>query len=381
MAKEIGRVEPYMVPLSEEEEERVQKIAKESIMISLHDHPQLIPEDVINQMMDYIREGRIITPYEGLSESCWDAIFDNLSDGGTRIASKTGWKWEDIIYDLGMKLCDLGHQDLIIVAKTVDDIIKAHNDGKIAFVPSLEAATPIENELDRIDMLFGLGIRMMGVAYSESNVLGSGLSEKNDGGLTYFGREAIERYNKVGMAIDVSHCGDQTARDVIEASKKPIFITHVGAKALWDTKRLKPNDVLQSCAEKGGVIGIEAAPHTTLTKKHPHHNIESYMEHFEYIVNLVGVDHVAFGPDAMYGDHVAIHHAYSKALSIKKAYAVDTEEVPYVKGLENPTEASWNIIRWLVKHRYSDEDIRKVIGENILRVLKEVWPIWPNPKK
>ena len=87
------------------------------------------------------------------------------------------------------------------------NIFRAHREGKIALVPSLEASTMIENEVDRIDILYGLGIRMMGLVYSESNLLGSGLKENSDGGLTYFGRQAIERMNKIGMAIDVSHCG------------------------------------------------------------------------------------------------------------------------------------------------------------------------------
>jgi len=374
MAKEIGRVEPYTVPVSQAEEERVQQLAGESIVISLHDHPMLLPEDVMNQIFDYNREARVVTPYEGLSKSCWDAIFDDLLDGEGMIVSKSGWKWEDTIYDLGMTLSDLAHQDFVIVGRTVNDIMRAHNEGKIAFIPAIEAATPIENELDRIDILFGLGIRMMGVTYSESNGLGSGLSEEDDGGLTNFGREVIKRYNKVGMAIDVSHSGDKTAADVIEVSTKPVFITHVGAKTLWNIKRFKPDDALRACAEKGGVIGIEAAPHTTITKTHPKQNIESVMEHFEYIANLVGIDHVGFGPDTMYGDHVAMHHAYSKTFSLEKIFAADTEEVPYVEGLENPTEASWNIVRWLVKHGYSDEDIKKVVGENALMVLKEVWP-------
>lgn len=374
MAEAIERVKSYTVPISSEEEKRVERIAKETVIISIHDHPDLQPEDVMGEIFDYNREGRIVVPYDALSKSCWDGIFDNLLDGTERITSKSGWKWGDAIYDLGMTLCDCGHQDFVIVAKTVDDIVKAHDEGKIAFVPALEAATAIENELDRIDILFGLGIRMMGITYSESNGLGSGLSEDHDGGLTTFGREVVKRYNKIGMAIDVSHAGDQTARDVIEASAKPVFITHIGARSLSNTKRMKPDDVLQVCANKGGVIGIEAAPHTTITEKHPLHNIDSYMEHFEYIANLVGIDHVGFGPDTMYGDHVALHHAYSKALSIGAAHASNLTEVPYVKGLENPTECSWNIIRWLVKHGYSDEDIKKVLGENCIRVLKEVWP-------
>ena len=106
------------------------------------------------------------------------------------------------------------------------------------------------------------------------------------------------------------------------------------------------------------------------------------MEHFEYIQDLVGIDHLAFGPDTLYGDHVGLHHVFADALSISQSHQGDTKtedetptfvEVEYVEGIENPTEASHNILRWLVKHGYSDEDISKVLGENILRVLKEVW--------
>ncbi|MBU7044975.1 MAG: membrane dipeptidase, partial [Theionarchaea archaeon] len=236
----------------------------------------------------------------------------------------------------------------------------------------LEGSAMIENEIDRIDILYGFGIRMMGLAYSESNALGSGLKEKRDGGLTHFGLKAVERMNKIGMAIDVSHCGDLTARDAVEASTTPVFITHAGARSLNNIKRLKPDDLIQVCAEKGGIIGIEAAPHTTITVKHPEHTIESVMEHFEYIKELVGIDHVGFGPDTLYGDHVALHHAFSEHLSIQQAFTIH-EEVEYVKGMENPSEASWNIIRWLLKHGYSDQEVEKVVGGNTMRVLKKIW--------
>jgi membrane dipeptidase len=294
-------------------------------------------------------------------------------DGGCLITSKNGWKWTDVIFDLGMRLSDLAHQDFVIRCERVDDIFRAHREGKIALVPSLEASTMIENEVDRIDILYGLGIRMMGLVYSESNLLGSGLKENSDGGLTYFGRQAIERMNKIGMAIDVSHCGDLTALEAIEASNEPVFITHVGARALWDIKRLKTDDVLKACAEKGGIIGIEAAPHTTVTEQNQVHGIESFMEHFEYILDLVGIDHLGFGPDTIYGDHVGLHHVMASHLSLAQAFASQNEETPYVKGLENPSECSWNIIRWLVKQGYSDTEIEKLVGGNALGVLQKVW--------
>ena len=375
MAPEVGRVLEYLIPLSPEEEKRAEKIAQETICISLHDHAMTIPNDLSGELFEYLREGREKMAYEGLAHSYLDCVFDNLMSGLSTITSKGGWKWDDILFELGMRLCDIAHQDFIIRCEKVEDIYRAHREGRIAFAPVIEGAAPIENELDRIDVLYGLGMRMMGITFSESNGLGSGLKEKGDSGLTAFGEKAVERMNKVGMAIDCSHTGIKTTLDVIEKSSKPIFMTHVGAKALWNSKRLAPDEVLTACAQKGGVIGIEAAPHTTLTKKHKEHSIYSYMEHFEYIKNLVGIDHVAFGPDTLYGDHVGLHHVSAARLSIKVSHQAGEsfEEVPYVKGMENPTEVSKNMVRWLVKQNYSDEEIEKVLSGNILRVLKEVW--------
>lgn len=373
LAKEIGRVESYTVPVSPEQEQEVQKILEENIVVSMHDHGFIVPEDV-SEIFEYQRNGRNWVAYEALSKSGIDIFFENFMDGTAMITSKAGWKWTDIIHDIGLRFSDLAHQDMMYLALTYDDLLRAKKEGRIAMVATLEAATQIENEIDRVDVLYGLGIRCMGITYSEANALGSGLKETNDGGLTKFGRQVVRRMNKLGMTIDTAHCGDKTTVDVVEASDKPVLCSHVGARALWNTPRLKPDWVLKAIAEKGGVIGIEAAPHTTITHKHKQHSIDSFMEHFEYIANLVGIDHVGFGPDTLFGDHVGLHHAFANALSIADSHAGEKfEEVEYVKGLENPAECFPNITRWLVKHGYSREDIAKVLGGNVLRVLKETW--------
>jgi membrane dipeptidase len=373
LAAQVDRVPSQKVAVTPQQEERVQRLLVDHLVISLHDHPIVMPENPA-QIFEQRRTGRDVTGYAGLSVSGLDAIFDNLMDGTALVTSRSGWKWDDIIIDLGMRLCDIAHQDLVIRAETLADIRRAKANGQIALVPSLEAATPIENEVDRLDVLYGLGIRQSGIAYSEANTLGSGLKETCDGGLTQFGRQAVRRMNKLGIAIDISHSGDQTSLDTIEVSDKPIFITHVGARALWNTPRMKPDHIFTACAQKGGVIGIEAAPHTTLTQKHPRHSIESFMEHFEYIANLVGIEHVAFGPDTMFGDHVALHNLFAASLSIASARGqTPIDFVEYVDGIENPAEAFPNIVRWLVAHGYSDDDIGKCVGGNVMRVLEEVW--------
>jgi membrane dipeptidase len=375
LAPELGRVPAYRgVSLSDAQRERVRRLLTGNIVVSLHDHPSVFPDD-IGKTVEYNRTARHHTGYEGLARSGITAVFDNFMDGTCCVTSQAGWKWTDVIADVGTRLSDIAHQDYLVKVERLADITQAHATGRVGLVVATEAATMIENEVDRLDILYGFGVRQMGIAYSEANALGSGLKERGDGGLTYFGERAVRRMNKLGIAIDVSHSGDRTSLDTIRHSTKPIFITHAGARSVWPTNRMKPDEVISACAERGGVIGIEAAPHTTLSPAHPRHSLESVMDHFAYCVDLVGIDHVAFGPDTLFGDHVGLHDTFAAHLSIAEAHGrVEHPRVPYVDGLENPAECYWNITSWLVSRDYSDDEIVKVLGGNIIRVLEEVWP-------
>lgn len=373
----------YMVPLSKLEEERAEQILEKNIVIDLHEHPTFYTENP-QESGEQAREGRDFMAYEALSQSGLDAVFDNMMNGSCKITSKHGWKWSDTIHDLGQRLCDIAHQDFVIHCRKAEDIITAHKTGKLAWVAVLESASSIENEVDRIDILYGLGIRSMGLNYSESNMLGCGLGEIRDGGLTDFGYDCIIRMNKVNMLIDVSHVSDQTAIDAIETSKEPIIISHCGAKALNPIARMFPDEVLQALAEAKGVIGIEAAPGFTATKNNPIPSIDTYMEHIEYCIDLMGIDFVGCGPDTLYGDHVGLYRFGEKELKSaglghysrpsKRGDGLVVDTLPdYVKGMENPTECLHNITRWMVKQGYSDQEIAKIIGGNALRLLKKVW--------
>lgn len=373
LAPEFGRVPLHVTELDEAQVERVVRLLSENIVISLHEHPQRFPIDM-SELEAFNRAGRPFTAYAGLASSGLTVVFDNMIDGTGCIMSKSGWSWDDVVYDLGMRLCDLAHQNFARHVRNLGDIAQVHEDGSIGVVMSLEAATPIGNEIDRLDVLYGLGVRQIGIAYSESNMLGGGLKELRDGGLTVLGRRAVERMNALGLAIDISHSGDRTCLDTIEESSKPVLITHAGARTVWRTPRMKPDDVLKACAARGGLVGIEAAPHTTLSAEHPRHSIESVMDHFSYCVELLGIEHVAFGPDTIYGDHVALHRALNFDPGLGgEMVAVPFESVDYVAGLENPTENFFNIVSWLVRHGYSDEEIVLAIGGNVMRVLADIW--------
>jgi membrane dipeptidase len=368
----LDRVPAYSLHLTENEEEKLKKIFTKYPIVSLRDHGFIVPKKS-EQILPYCGEFHTAFHYEGISMSGIDVIFENFMDGISIIASKNGLKWDDALYLLGMRYADIQRQKTIYVASTYDDLLKAKRKKQVAILPSLEAASILENELDRVDILYGFGIRCMGITYNEANSLGSGLIENRDGGLTNFGRRVIERMNRLGMMIDISHCGDQTSLDVIETSKHPVFITHAGARALWNTPRMKPDHVLQACAEKGGIIGVCAAPNTTLTKSSPNHSLQSVMEHFEYISKLVGIDHVGLGPDTFFGDHVALQHAFDDMLGISASHSgEDFVESTYVEGVENPAEAMKNMIGWLVKHHYSTKAIAKAAGGNAMRVIKSI---------
>jgi membrane dipeptidase len=372
LAPEFGRVAAYDGGFTPDEIARAEHLLTANVSISLHDHPVRFPHDMANTPA-YNRTGRQHTAYEGLAASGLTVVFDNMMDGTATVTGNTPWQWDDVVTDLGMRQADLAHQRDVVVIRTVDDIHAAHAAGKVGLVFGLEASTPIGNDLDKLDTLYGLGIRQLGIAYSDSNGLGAGLTETNDFGLTKFGRAAVRRMNQLGVAIDVSHSSDRTGIETADASEKPVFITHAGARALWDIPRLKSDDALKAVAAGGGVIGMSAAPHTTISREHPKHSILSVMDHFMYCLDLVGIDHVGFGPDTLYGDHVGLHTTFANLLASAAATTVAYERVAYVDGLENPTENFHNIAAWLVHEGFSDNDIVKVLGGNILRVLDEVW--------
>jgi membrane dipeptidase len=381
LEKQVNRVPEYDFGLSKAQEERVEEIIEKNIIISLHEHIDVFP-------LGYPTKGapsgrRMFKSYEGLASSGLDVVFDNC-------VCRT---FKNVINFLGMGQCDYAHQDFFFLALKVEDITRAFREGKIAIVQTIEQASAIDRDVDKIDLLFGLGVRSMGLVYSESNTLGSGLKELGDGGLTDLGYDAIRRMNKTGVILDVSHAGDRTALEAIEASDKPVLVSHCGTRTLTTERgaRMLPDNVYRAMAEKGGVVGIEVAGHAPRTKKNPDPSIECLLEHMTYLIDLLGINHVGAGPDTLYGDHMALYRRGPKGVINRpkgtghyRRKRPDSlpeycdagdmvENDDYVKGLESPSDFG-NIIKGLVRDGYSDKEIGKVMGLNGLRVIKKCWP-------
>jgi len=249
-----------------------------------------------------------------------------------------------------------------------EDIRRAKKDGKQLVMVQFEPQT-IGLQIDRIDTLYGLGVRMMMLTFNSRNYVGDGCGERTDSGLSYFGLDVVERMNKVGMMIDLSHCGDRTTLDTIEASKDPVLFNHTGARALHPKcKRLKTDEAIKALAEKGGLMGISAVPNQLSNAKRQ--GIEDMLNHIDYAVKLIGIDHVALGLDKVFGDQVAHHRAGANTVFFLSRVGQELN-ADYMEGIESPEE--WpNITRGLVSRGYSDQEIEKIIGGNALRIMEQV---------
>jgi membrane dipeptidase len=308
-----------------------------------------------DQWERYRTAGREYTGYLGLRRSGLTAAFFARL-GGDAVADVLRWAL--------FLNADFAHQPGVCAGRTADDATAALRMGRTALYLSLESANAIGSDLENLELLFGAGIRCIGLTYDAPNALGSGLGAASDQGLTRFGHEAVRLMNALGILVDLGHVGDRTSLDAIAASRRPPVISHAGARSVWPTPRMKPDDVLKALAEADGVIGIEAAPHSSMTPGSPH-TLESVMAHFEYCANLMGIDHVAFGPDTMFGDHVGLHHLHPLDRP-----EPDYPRSPYVDGIENPGEAFHRIAAWLSAHGYPEHEMAQVLGGNVLRVMR-----------
>lgn len=226
--------------------------------------------------------------------------------------------------------------------------------------------------VDDVDFFYGLGQRVSQLTYNARNMIGNGSTERTDDGLSDFGESIVERMNKVGMAVDVSHCANQTTLDAIAASKKPVLITHANCRALNPTQpRTKTDDAIRKMAAGGGVMGITGV-RMFVTGQEPT-TVEDVLNHYDYVANLVGVEHLGVGSDIdLYGydkipepERTALHAGY------KASYGFRAQDD--IEGLNHP-QRMFDLTEGLIRRKYADRDIEAILGGNFLRALAQIWP-------
>jgi membrane dipeptidase len=306
------------------------------------------------------------------------------------------WPQQDLIHraiDLidAVDLQVAQHSDALEAARTADDVVRIHRQGKIAVLMGLEGGHILESDPRALDIFYRLGIRYMTLTHTKNNSLGDSSGDKPQwNGLSPFGRQIVERMNRLGMMVDISHVSDKTFYDAVAASRAPVIASHSSCRALCDAPRDMTDDMIRTLAKNGGVMDInfysafldnrfrqgreaiskqidaalaaareqrakqgkrlsyaeETAIQERLEANIPKPSMSVIADHIDHAVKIGGIDHVGLGSDF---DGV--------------------DAVP--QGMEDVSKLP-DLVRELARRGYNEQDLEKILGANVLRVMRSV---------
>jgi membrane dipeptidase len=262
------------------------------------------------------------------------------------------------------------HADQLCVIRRFADIAQAKRQGKLGLIFGFQRTNMLGDHLSRIGLFRNLGVRIMQISYNERSLYGDGCLESANGGLSFLGRQAIAEMNRVGVAVDLSHCGQMTTADAIAVSNKPVFCNAVGPHP-----RNKNDSELRGMAEKGGVAGIYLMPFLDIEGRR---DTDLVIRHLEHAIQVCGEDHVGIGSDLSITpieETPEYKTAARRFVETRKAMgnAAPGEELPlYIPELNHPRRIE-SIAVALSARGHSWSRIEKIIGGNFARVLQEIW--------
>ena len=254
-----------------------------------------------------------------------------------------------------------------------DDFDALKRNSKLGFMIGFQNSTHFR-KLEDVDDFWKRGQRVSQITQNERNLLGSGAMVQVDKGLTAYGADIIHRMNRVGIAVDVAHCGDLTTLDAIAASSKPVLITHANCRALNPGyMRDKTDEAIKKMAATGGVMGLTGL--RAFVRGEEPTTIEHFLDHVDHIAGLAGIEHVGIGSDqdiAPNASDTGKNSDYYRSLPehIRDLYKFRDKSI--VDGL-NKVHRIYAITDGLIRRGYSDDDIRGVLGLNFKRALDEAW--------
>jgi len=269
-----------------------------------------------------------------------------------------------------------GYSDWLTRIDKVSDFARAKAQHKTGVMLTFQDSTHFRTAAD-VAVFFGLGQRISQLTYNFNNRIGSGFLEERDGGLSVFGLSIMERMQQTGMAVDVSHCGDQTTLDALTAAAKPVLFSHATARALVPGHlRCKTDEAIQKMARGGGVMGI--AMIRFMVRNAEPVTIEHVLDHIDYVAKLVGIEHVAIGSDLdVVGNPNAVNGGgfdpRAQPNFSRYQYHEDADGAITVRGL-NHVKRVFDLTEGLIRRGYSDQPIAQVLGGNAIRVLGAIWP-------
>jgi membrane dipeptidase len=269
------------------------------------------------------------------------------------------------------------HPEVLARVRTVTDITAAKQSGRTGLIYGVQDAVAFETDLSRLDELHRLGLRVAQPTYNRRNLLGDGCLEPANAGLSKAGFEAIERMNTLGVLVDLSHSGRQTAADAICHSKIPVAFTHTGSAAVADHPRNRTDAELRAVADKGGVSGIYFMPFLNVGKQPTASDV---IRHLEHMIQIAGEDHVSIGTDGFISAEVLDqaykdrHAGFVRDRSAAGIAAPGETEEGYLFASDLNTPRRFETLADMLSARkHSDARIEKILGKNLVRVFSETW--------
>ncbi|MCG3143976.1 MAG: hypothetical protein HONDAALG_01358 [Gammaproteobacteria bacterium] len=343
--------------------ERSAKLHREAIVVDTHND---VTSPITDEGFDLgarDTSGKIQTDIPRMKEGGLGAEFFAIyvaakyaKEGG---AARRAMDMIDGVYEQARR-----HPESLEMAFTSNDIRRIHKSGRVAALMGIEGGHAIEDSLSALRQFYRLGVRYMTLTHTNTNNWADSAggignpAEKRHGGLSDFGREVVREMNRMGMMVDISHVADDTFQDVIETSQAPVIASHSSCRALTNVPRNMTDDMLKALAKNRGVVMINfyngfinteyakpgmPAPAKPADKA----TMEMLMQHFEHAIKVAGIDHVGIGSD------------FDGIDGLSPAGMEDVSKLP-------------TITYELLKRGYSDADVKKVLGENLLRVMAEV---------
>lgn len=302
---------------------------------------------------------------------CWDE--SGISAGCRQVELAS---WQKMIATFGLHTAMFDHLPWVTKALKAVDIRRAKTQGKHAAWLSSQLFRGVNDKfLDILEPAYDLGLRLVQLTYNTSNLIGSGCTEPHDNGLTQFGIKTIQAMNRLGIIVDTAHCGPRTTLDACRVSTRPVIATHTSAKGAYRHVRAKSDEEILAIAETGGVIGIVTLPFFLASQPSSGRKlgVEVWFDHVDYMKHLVGWQHICIGTDwPMSLPKSALTGFFAKTL-LKSGFSKRHLDLNMTNldGFDDYRDFP-NLTRGLVKKGYSDEQIRGILGENFMRVFKDV---------
>ena len=260
--------------------------------------------------------------------------------------------------------------DVFLRIDAAGDFDRVRELGKVGVLIGVQNSDHFERP-DDVDLFHGLGQRVSQLTYNARNRIGNGATERVDGGISDFGVSIVERMNRVGMAVDVSHSGDRTTLDACEVSGRPVLFTHSNSRVLsGGHPRTKTDEAIRAMAATGGAMGITGV--RMFVKDSEPTTVEHFLDHIDHVRDLIGIEHVGIGSDVDlhgYDDLPALQNAALRA-NYKGSYAF--RDKIDIEGIDHP-KRMFDVAEGLIRRGYTDDHIRAVLGGNFRRVLTEIW--------